>query len=614
MRAPSAGLKTGKPKSPTPKHGEQKGFWRGRKYLRPLQGRPGNPKGCQVLVSKLPFADRPSTDEPSARAASPDALSGVPIDAADSADGSGGAGSRRASANASSGGLARNALFGYGATIVGALSGLIVTPLLLAHLGSAQFGLWILLLSVVGYLGLLEVGLYLTVSKRVAECLAVDDRERLRVVLGTACAMYGALSLLVVVVAAVLAANVQSLFNLSGAGVETARLCLWVLGLNQASVFLFRLMPTVLFGAGRMDLLTSVATFSNLGAAAVNIFLAMRGYSIVALACSTMATTFVSGVIAHRLIARQLPFIEIHPRHARPEMARELLKFGSRNAALSIAGTIAFGADALVIGLLLPVANVAHYAVASKLINLVKELCQKPVDVLLPAFSHNEAQGDGPRQFQLWSESISLSMVICLPFVVGFWALGDRIVRAWVGAGHEASYSIGAVLGLVLLLQLPGHASFTILTGTERNTFLVRLYVVAAATNLAVSLFLTSRLGPMGVALGSLFTVFWADFLVLPWFVCRQFNFGYSAYLSRSLAPLLPALVGALVAAGCSKYLLGRWQVPEGALSTCVTLLLLGATVLVSWAAWVWRGLNAARRASYARAARGALGRVVPGM
>ncbi len=508
-------------------------------------------------------------------------------------------------ANASAGGIARNALFGYGATVIGAVTGLVVTPLLLHHLGSAQFGLWMLLLSVVGYLGLLEVGLYMTVAKRVAEYVARDEEKMLQQVLGTALLMYLALGVGALLISGVLAGMVGQLFHLTPETIPTARACLLVLGVNQLAVFLLRLQPAILFGAGRLDVLTAIASLISMLAAVVNVFLALQGYDIVALAGATLVSTIVSGLLIRHKIRQILPQIEIHPRYASRETSAELLKFGSRNATLSVAGTLAFGADMLIIGLLLPVANVAHYALASKLTNLLKELCQKPIDVLLPAYSHAQANRDEARQFQMWSESISLSMAICLPFVVAVWAFGPQIIFAWVGPDHEESATIGAILALMILLQLPGHASFMILTGTERNAFLVRVYVIAAVLNVALSVLLTRQLGPVGPALGSLFTVVVVDLCILPWHVCHEFGFAYRDYVKKSLLPLLPELAAAVLVALSGKYL----QVPQ---STAVTLLMVGLVALASWSAWGLWGIDAVRRGSYMRTARAAFHRLAP--
>jgi O-antigen/teichoic acid export membrane protein len=87
------------------------------------------------------------------------------------------------SANASGRGLIRNILTSYAASVVGMITGLVVTPLLVRHLGSTNFGLWVLIGSLAGYIGLVEVGIGTATAKRVAECRATGDNKRLEEVL-----------------------------------------------------------------------------------------------------------------------------------------------------------------------------------------------------------------------------------------------------------------------------------------------------------------------------------------------------------------------------------------------------------------------------------------------
>jgi O-antigen/teichoic acid export membrane protein len=511
------------------------------------------------------------------------------------------------SANTSGGRLARNALFSYVAMFAGTLVGFFVTPYLLSHLGAEHFGLWVLLLTVVGYLGLLEVGLYTTISKRVAECMATGDNTRMGTVLSTAFVMYCVLAGAVLLIGLMLVVLVDRLFHLPQGSTSLARSCMALLILNQMVVFAFRLQPALLFGAGRMDLLTGIGTIYNLLTAIINVTLAAAGYSIVVMAGWTVVATTVSGLVGRALIQRHLPPIEIHPRFARREMTQELLKYGSRNAALSIAGTVAFGADALVIGLLLPITNVAHYTVAARLANVIRELCHKPVDVLMPAYSHSEAQGDAERQFQLWTESVALSMAVALPFVVASWAFGERIVTAWVGPGHEISGFIFAILALMQWLQLPGHGSSALLTGTERNIFLVRLTIVAAVVNLALSLGLTHLLGPVGVAIASLIVVATADFIILPVVVCRLFGFSYAAYWKQSLLPLvLPTLAGIGTTVTVLLFNHRYGTEPLGRLNTVILLL---AVCFVCWMTWLLFAIGKPRRERYLRSVRSAVKR-----
>ena len=111
------------------------------------------------------------------------------------------------SANASGGNIVRNALMGYVSTAVGMILGLVVTPLLLRHLGSENFGIWILMASAISYTGLVELGLGAAIAKRVAECRATGDETRLEQVVSTALALYFVVAIFVLIIVGALQAR-----------------------------------------------------------------------------------------------------------------------------------------------------------------------------------------------------------------------------------------------------------------------------------------------------------------------------------------------------------------------------------------------------------------------
>jgi O-antigen/teichoic acid export membrane protein len=442
------------------------------------------------------------------------------------------------SPNASASRILRNTLAGYLSTFAGTVIGIVATRFLIQHLGADGFGLWTLFGCVIGYTGLLEVGLGMATAKRVAECQATRDNRRLEQVLGTAFALYFAIAIVVVLITGAIVAAAGLLFDLHAVSLAEAKSCLLVLGISQAVVFLFTVQSAVLFGVGRLDLMAGYGVAIAVLSSLAQIVVVASGYGIVGLAITAVATTVVSGVAGCWLVAKRFPEATIRLGAARWAMARTLLRFGSRNWVIAVCGTVAYGADSLIIGMMLPVSNIAYYTVAAKLVNLFRMVAAKPIDVLMPAYAHFDAMGRTDRQFHLLTESVMLSLGLALPFVVVLCAYGGRIISAWVGDGYNASYPILVALSLALVLQLQGHACFAIVTGTERNASFVKIVAVGALSNLFLSIILTHFLGVVGVALGSLATVAVIDCCVLPISICRQFGFSYRRYVSRALAPL----------------------------------------------------------------------------
>ncbi len=497
------------------------------------------------------------------------------------------------SANASSKRVLKNVIVGYLTLFVTTLIGFFTTPLLIRFLGAEKFGLWTMLLSILGYVGMVEVGTYTTVAKRVAECLAVRDMARLSRVLSTASIMYVAMSVIVLLAVTILYAFLPRLYpHLTPEDTEVARAGLLILGVMQCVSFLFAIQSAILSGSGRLDIANRTSTGINIAQALANVFLVWRGYGIPALCLSGLISATLAGVLMRRQARRNLPGIQAHRSHASAAMARELLKYGFRFSLMSIAGALSFSSDVLILGFFMPVAAIAQYVIATKLIGFISILTIKPMNGVAPAFTHMEATGDREGQFRLLTSSGFASMLIGLPFAIAFCALGDRIIAAWVGTGFSASYPVLIVQAFWIMLITPGGNCVNLMTATEKNLFLVRAYLVTAVCNVLLSIWLTARIGLIGPALSSLIAVAVLEFAILPFVTCRLFGFSLKAFWYRLLSPLaLPALIGIAVAAALRFLPLAH--------NRLVAAAMLISVVGTCWGTWFFFVLQKEQRKQY---------------
>jgi O-antigen/teichoic acid export membrane protein len=143
--------------------------------------------------------------------------------------------------------------------------------------------------------------------------------------------------------------------------------------------------------------------------------LVIKGYGLIELAITLVITTVIGACVYRYVIAKNLLGVSIRLNRATGSMARELLKYGSRNSVISICGAIAFYSDTLIIGLLLPVSNITYYAVANKLVKVVQMVASKPIDALPPSYAHYHVLQDTKRQFRLFTESVSLALALRYP-------------------------------------------------------------------------------------------------------------------------------------------------------------------------------------------------------
>ena len=451
-------------------------------------------------------------------------------------------------ANASPRQFLRNALSSYANLILGVVLSLVLTRVLLRDLGASTYGLWIVLLSIVGYLGLLDAGVSTATVQRVARMTSAGDDQGLADVIRTASVFFAVSGAVAVAITVVLAPLLASIVHLGSISTRVAGVTLVLLGVMTAARFVTAVPTAVLFGVGRSDRSAQVSLIGMLVTQLAQVGVVLAGGGLVWLGGVTVAGTVASFVMTSALARRMTGLSALSGRFDRVLLG-DLLRFGGRNTVIAVSGLVSFSLDALIIGIILPVAQVAPYDIALSTANLTRSLTTYGSDLLLPTYTHFESTKDPVRQARLFSRTVMATLAISLPILVALAAFGQPILKLWLGNVPAKTYPIMIALGFVTALELPGHQCFIFLTGIGRNQLMVRMAVVGATVNLVGTIAATFWLGPIGPAIGSLPAVLIIDFTILPIIVCRHLRIPFRRYARDALLPVLPAVaVAGLVA------------------------------------------------------------------
>lgn len=454
------------------------------------------------------------------------------------------------SANASPRQFLRNALNSYANLFVGVALSLILTRVLLRDLGASAYGLWIVLLTIVGYLALLDVGVSTAAVQRVAQLTAAGDDAGVANVIRTASIFFSVSGGIAVLVTIAVAPFLSSIVHLGSIDDKVAGVTLVLLGMMMAVKFVTGVPNAVLFGIGRSDRSAQISLISLLVTQGAQVVVVLIGGGLVWLGIVTLVGNIITYVLTMFLVRRVTGHTLRVGRYERAILV-DLLRFGSRNTVIAISGMVSFSLDALIIGIILPVAQVAPYDIALSTSNLTRNLTTYGSDLLLPTYTHFESMQDPERQARLFSRTVMATLAISLPILVALAAFGDPILKLWLGNVPPKTYSIMIALGFVAALELPGHQCFIFLTGVGRNQLMMRLALIGASVNLAGTIAATFWLGPIGPAIGSLPAVLVIDFTILPVVVCRYLGIPFRRYVKDALLPVLPAVaVAGAVALG----------------------------------------------------------------
>ena len=424
-------------------------------------------------------------------------------------------------------------------------------PFTVRHLGLAEYGLWMMVASMTYYFQLLDLGYASGIVRHVAEADAKRDVALVNQVLSTFVVVYGAIGLVAAAgIAGIIVWAIPRFPNLLPDQIFRAQVILALLGVRIAIGF-----PMTVFGAAttarqRFALNNAVAIVVALLNGAVTYVVLSTGHGLLTLVAST-TTLAIGSYAAYAWTARRaFPELRIRPSSFNPRLVRDVTTFSMYLFVIDIAIQIGFNLDNVVIGAALGTSAVAVYAVAMRLADYQRQMCNQFNSLLFPVIVRFGAVGDeeGLRATLVDGTRIALTLVVGVTICVI--AFAEPLVGRWMGAGFEGSVAplyVLAITGIVLVGQGP---LGNVLLGTGHHRLVAFVSIGEAVANLVLSVILVRRFGILGVAIGTAVPVVFANVAILLPAACRQIGVSVASF-GRLVAtgPLIgsvPAIAAAM--------------------------------------------------------------------
>ena len=482
--------------------------------------------------------------------------------------------------------LVRNTAWNYIGFAFNLAANFVLFPYVVHRLGDAAAGIWLLLGSITGYMGLLELGIVPSLTQWIAAASARDERDAVNRAASSAQALLialGLMALLVLPVAGPVSRTLGIPPDLAGQAMTAFQITL--VG------FVFR-MPLatyqgILLGRQRQDrcnqLWIAIAGAKFIGAAIV----LANGGGLIPLVATEMTVHLLAGVLQIRWVYQELPTLSIARRHVNRADASRLLSFGGTLMLINICSLLIEQTDRLVIAAFLPVREVTYYAAAWKLYMLAYTLTTTLAQAVSPLVADLHGRQHHAALRELVIRMTKFSGALAWPLCLSLAFAGGPFLSVWMGERFVAALPVVQVLAGSFIVTAFNHAAYAALVGTRRVSPLVRSYFIPqAALNLLLSVWLVHRFGNIGVALGT----FVPALVLQPIFVrfaLRELDLPAGVFLKRAVWPVsAPALLFApLVAAYIA---LG----PDA-----LVLPLVAVVCSVAYMALVWRGTDTEERA-----------------
>ena len=427
--------------------------------------------------------------------------------------------------------------------------GFFLSPFILHKLGDNAFSLWVLVFSLTGYYGVLDLGIRSSIVRYVARFAATGDENNLAKFLSTGVAFYVLVSLIVLLLTGIGFFHLQSIFKIPPDLLESSRVLFVLSGACIALSFPLGVFAAVLEGLQKFSWLhLSQIGITLLRGLLIAIALT-RGGGLVALGIITVAMTLVGYLIIMWLAYRAFP-LRFSSQCVDSKSFWQMLRYSGFVFMILVADRLRFQTGPILVGAMISSSAVAYFAIGSKLVEYSTSAVRSMAVIFTPMSSHLHATGDVVRLRQTLVLGNRACALITFPLCAVIVILGRSIIEVWVGASYLSSYLVLVILSVPRTLYLAQSTSTKILLGMGRHRMLATVLLLEGGVNIVVSVLLSRHFGIAGVALGTAIPLTVTSVFFLPRHVCHELQISVRTFLTQAyLLPLTLCvpLVGVLL-------------------------------------------------------------------
>ena len=407
--------------------------------------------------------------------------------------------------------------------LIGNIIPFIYTPIMLRLLGQAEYGLYGIAHSIMGYIGLLNFGIGGTIVRYLAKYRAEGDREQEARVAGLFIKIYAVVCGLILIAGFAFSANVEVYGrSLSAQEVETLRVLVILMTLNTAIFLPFGVFSSIVIAYERYIFSKLVGMLSTVAAPVLNIVLLYCGFGSVGLVVAATVLNLVTyGLYTYYSLCK----LKIRPSFRRTErgLLREILKFSSFVFLASIVDTLYWTTDRLIIGWAKGTEDTAVYNIGATFNTYVTGLSSAISGLLVPKLTQMVVK-DAPREefSRIFIKVGRLQFIIVSFIVSAFVAFGRQFIALWAGPEYSLSYYVALLTMIPVTIPLIQNTGINILYALNKHQFRSAVYTCIAVVNVLLTFWWVEIYGVVGAAMATCIAYVIGNILIINWYYYRK--------------------------------------------------------------------------------------------
>jgi len=332
-----------------------------------------------------------------------------------------------------------NAIWSAAGFILPLILFLATTPYYEEKLGASQFGILFLVLTIIGYFSIFDIGFSSATLKYLSEYIGKRDNEQMKKIINGSFTVYLTLGILGSLVI-FLSVNfiVDKLFKIDKEYIEVSKFAFYV----ASFAFTFKMLSTI-FNAlirafQRYDLTTKIGIVFSTANLMGGFFLLYLGFGLRAIIIWYFLLICLQFPVFIVISRRLFPEFSIHLRIEK-DILKILFNFSWPAFISSVSGMLLFQLDKAFIGAMLSMAAVTFYTIPAEISIKIHSFIASFSHVIFPLSSELNAKGDKLRLQHLYFKSSQIVIMIATSVAAPLLVFSDKIIYLWMGSDFASN-------------------------------------------------------------------------------------------------------------------------------------------------------------------------------
>lgn len=472
--------------------------------------------------------------------------------------------------------LKKGAMLSYVSILLTNLVGILLTPFMISKLGDSEYGLYTLIGSLVGYISVLDFGLNNTIVRFVARYRAEKDLPGEQNFLATTMLIYGAISLVIVLIGVGLYFNLDYVFerSLTADELYKSKIMFAILIFNLAitlpggafaaicsgyEAFVF---PRALNIAKYLVRSMMVVGILLLGADSVGLVILDTVMNILVISLNGF---YVFKKLKVRFALRRFETV----------LVKQIFSYSVWIFVFAMFSQFQWKAGQVILGAISGTMAVAIYGVGIMLGTYYGAFSTAISSVFLPrATQMTVKNADGEELTSMMIRIGRISFLVLLMILGGYFLYGRQFVHLWVGDKYRESWVISMIIMAAYTLPLVQAFANSILEARSKFSFKAVVYIGLILLGTAVGTYLVRFYGVIGLTIGS--TAGWVlSQVIMNIYYDRVIGLNIRRFLKELARGLVPSFLVILAAGYAISFVPG-----DGWLNLAVKIGLYGAVYI----------------------------------